>query len=218
MDYDIPAIAVRHKEIFCPDIQINSSRVRRRPFEPMVLERIESDIRLLMVCSNTFGKGSKLAAGQEELIPVSNTRELRVPVACVAVGNHFRGASSPECSDGPAVTTPEKPTSARRSGNSIVTSTFPDSLRLDNVRAVDDGTIMWDMVLELASLELLFDYVNRGWAWDSIQDKMASKGCAPPSVFSLDEIPDMSNRDITNATRNIRLARGELLEYMDEYY
>lgn len=117
--------------------------------------------------------------------------------------------------------TPAKSTSACKSvlhRNSSIASTYPESLRLDSIRAVDDGTIMWDMVSELASLELAFDYVNKGWAWDSIRSKMVSKGCAPPSMFLLDEIPNLSDRDIVNAIRNITLARGEVLEYMGEYY
>ena len=66
---------------------------------------------------------------------------------------------------------------------------------------------MWDMVKELASLELVFDFVDKDWAWgDTVEGQMKSKGVASPSTFALDEIADMSERDIVHAIRNISLA------------
>ena len=182
-------------------------------------------MRMIMVCSNAFGKGSKLVADGMDLAPAGNTREARAPVSRASTARLSPvpggGDDGSTTGDDGSTTTPAKSSSSHKSvsrNNSTDTTSFPDYLRLDNIRSVEDGAIMWDMVKELASLELVFDFVDKDWARDTVEEQMKSKGVASPSTFALDEIADMSERKIVHAIRNISLARGEVIEQMAEYY
>ena len=206
LNYDVPAIAFKHMDVLWPNIEMNSTNIRRRSFNPSDLQLIEYGMRMIMVCSNAFGKGSKLVTDGMDLAPAGNTREARAPVSRASAA---RLSPVPVDVEDGSTTTPAKSTSYRRTisrGNSSNINSFPDSLRLENIRSVEDGAIMWDMVQELASLELAFDFVDKDWAWDTVEWQMKAKGVASPSTFALDEIADMSERDIVHAIRNISLA------------
>ena len=65
------------------------------------------------------------------------------------------------------------------------------------------------MVPELASIELKFHLVTDcDFAWDHVEGEMQKRGVLlPETVHPLDLCP-MSNRDISNAMKNIYCARG----------
>ena len=46
---------------------------------------------------------------------------------------------------------------------------FLDSLHLECLKYTEDGTILWDVMSDLASLEILFEMVARDdLAWDTV--------------------------------------------------
>ena len=103
-------------------------------------------MRMIMVCSNAFGKGSKLVADVMDLAPAGNTREAPAPVSRASTARLLPvpggGDDGSTNGDDGSTTTPAKSSSSRKSvsrNNSTDTTTFPDSLRLVNIRSVEDG-------------------------------------------------------------------------------
>ena len=81
------------------------------------------------------------------------------------------------------------------------------------------GISRWDMISELASLELLFQMVTTGdYAWDALEDEMLSKGVDMPSNFQAIEVYLMTKRNLSNARQNINMARDDLMEHMGEEF
>ena len=68
---------------------------------------------------------------------------------------------------------------------------------------------MWDMVRELASLELMFKlHIDDDLSHDSIVEKMTEMGVDSPSNFEPIEICPMTKKNKVNARRNINVSRA----------
>ena len=80
-----------------------------------------------------------------------------------------------------------------------------------------NGSDLWVMVPELASLELMFHLVMRcDLAWDHVEMEMQKRGAAlPESIHPLDLCP-MNKRDISNSMKNIYSARDDLLDHLSD--
>ena len=66
--------------------------------------------------------------------------------------------------------TPQSPASTQHLATARSTYALPDALQLECIKCTNDGTILWDMISELASLELLFQLVTTGdCAWDALK-------------------------------------------------
>ena len=70
-----------------------------------------------------------------------------------------------------------------------------------------DGSINWDQVTELASLELLFHLHTKGdhgggIAWDCVTDKMKKKGVDILSMLDPIDLCAMTKMNKTNAMTN----------------
>ena len=117
---------------------------------------------------------------------------------------------------------PQSPTATQHLATACSTdgnSTIPDVLRLECIKCMDDGTILWDMISELASLELLFQLVTTGdCAWDALEDEMVLKGVDMPSNFQAMEVCSMTKTNLSNARRNINMARDDLMGHMGEEF
>ena len=78
---------------------------------------------------------------------------------------------------------------------------------------------MWDMVTELASLEVLFHvHSSEGFACDAIEEEMTRRGIRMPTVFEPTELSLMSTRNKQNAATNIKLARDDVVESLGGYF
>jgi len=169
-NYDVPAVAAKHLWLW-PEMKMKSHRIRHRSFSPEDLLVIEADFRLMIVSSNILGRGGKLILQDNALRPACNTRESRTPVVI---------GTSPTPMPTVDRLTPQSPAATQHSPTPCSTdgsTTFPDALRLECIKCTDDGTILWDMISELASLELLFQLVTTGdCSWGALEDEMLSKG------------------------------------------
>ena len=75
------------------------------------------------------------------------------------------------------------------------------------------------MVAELAALELLFCLcVQDGLAWGTVASKMELEGVYMPLTFDPEDIVDLSRKNVSNARRNINLARDDLMEHLGGYF
>ena len=71
------------------------------------------------------------------------------------------------------------------------------------------------MTPEIALLEILSELVVKDiLTWDAVEGKMKSKGIDVPSTFEPIELCSMSKRDISNAHKNMNVARDNLLEHL----
>ena len=190
-------------------MKMKSQRIRRRSFFPEDLLVIEADFRLMIVSSNILGKGGKLILQDNAIRPARNTRESRTPIVI---------GTSPTPMSTVNRLTPRSPAATQHLATARITdgnSTLPDVLRLEYIKCTDDGIILWDMISELASLELLFQMVTTGdYAWDALEDEMLSKGVDMPSNFQAIEVYLMTKRNLSNARQNINMARDDLMEHM----
>ena len=171
--------------------------------------------------SNILGKGSKLDVVLGELVPSSNTRESRIRIVANAqdaprTTDRRRNSttSTPRHNITPSSTvmTPRRLSLSDTSSSSQIGS-IPDSLRKESLSCLLDGAIMWDMVTELASLEVLFHvHSSEGFACDAIEEEMTRRGIRMPTVFEPTELSLMSTRNKQNAATNIKLARDDVVE------
>ena len=76
-----------------------------------------------------------------------------------------------------------------------------------------EGVILWDMVTELASLELLLHlHTREDIVWDGLEDTtMKKKGVEMPHIFHPIELCAMSETNIFNARESIKVARDDFL-------
>ena len=75
---------------------------------------------------------------------------------------------------------------------------MPDALRLRSLQCTNNGAIQWDIVLELASLELLFEmHVKDGIVWDCLEAEFVSKGVNMPYTFLPQELCPLSKQYIS---------------------
>ena len=78
---------------------------------------------------------------------------------------------------------------------------------------------MWDMVNELASLELMFKMIiDDNLSHDAILEKMKEMGVDSSSIFEAHEIYPMTKKNIVNTRRNINVARDNLVEHMGGFF
>ena len=74
---------------------------------------------------------------------------------------------------------------------------------------------MWDMVRELASLELMFKLlIDDNLSHNSIVEKMTEMGVGSPSNFEPIKICPVTKKNKVNARRNINAARENLVEHL----
>ena len=97
--------------------------------------------------------------------------------------------------------------------------TYPGDLRQKSLKCTMDGAILWAMVSELASIELMFHLVaTDDIDWDQVQSEMQKWGVALPEGVDLLDICTMSPRDVHNVQKNIDAARDDLLDHLGGYF
>ncbi len=220
LNYDVPVIAARFADSW-DGVQISTrSKIpRRRSFHPDKLEEIEHDFRLILLVSNKVGRldydSNSLRArfSLRHVKPRDTTPSTTVPSP----------AQHPAPEVRPVQETPQAENVGRRNpvsrGCGSALNELPDCLRKASLLCTDEGSIMWDTVSELASLELLFLlHMKDNVVWDSLKDIMASKGVQLPDCFHPRELPSLTESNKTNALRNINAARDDLMQHMSEMF
>ena len=214
-NYDVPAVAAKYLW-FWPQIKLKSDTIRRRSFSPQDLLLIEeADFRLMIVSSNILGAGGKLVLDGNSVCPAQSTREARVPVS-------VRTSPSPASTVMHVMTPSRSRTRDESQGADPISSTIgslPESLGLQGLKCTEDGVILWDMVSELGSLELMFRLIiTDGLTLDAVETKMKSKRVDMPLTFEWEELCLLSKRSIMNARKNIKTARDDLMNHMGGHF
>mmetsp|Transcript_18978 Transcript_18978/g.34978 ORF Transcript_18978/g.34978 Transcript_18978/m.34978 type:complete len:213 (+) Transcript_18978:428-1066(+) len=192
---------------------LHDKRIRRRSFSPEDLDMIEQDFRLILSCSNIIGRIEVL---DNMVVAKQSTRPIvdgpRPPMN--AYPSSQTRASANESA--PEVESP----SCNEVGNETVTpGTIPETLCLKSLYCTIDGSILWAMVPELASLELMFHLVTEcDFAWDHIELEMQKRGVELPEFVHPMDLCTMTPRDISRAMANINYARLDLLEHLGDYF
>lgn len=107
------------------------------------------------------------------------------------------------------------PSQASRQSDTTASGGIPlhSALLLENLKCCDDDAIVWDMVDNLASIELMFFlWQQEDMSWDCIETEMKSRGAALPLTIAPSDLPELSGRNIANARRNIDSSRQELID------
>ena len=226
LNHDIPAIICTFADDAWPHINVpdESNRLRRRFFDPSQLATMEDEFRTIMAVCNVLGKGSKLDVVMDRLVASSSTRENRTRTVAIA-DRTPQNTHQDESNRGSltnynlTIITPSSRRSSMSSRSSSNGASIPDSLRKDIINCVMDGVIMWDMVEDLASLELLFHlHVEEGFAWDVLEREMQLRRVRMPKEFEPSELQSMSTRNKHNGMTNIGLVRGDLIESLGGYF
>ena len=216
MNYDVPAIAASCIDIW-EGVEMTSDVVRRRSFHPRDLDMIETDFRIMLVATNIIGKfvhgdGNDITAclsrrsARGHRLANNNSQPTTTPAAAAP-------PSTPRPPPTLVVTPP--PATGAGSGSDV----FPDTLRLAALRCTDEGAILWDMVNELASLELMFQlHIRNAIPPEGLEEAMAKMGQRPPTHFGTDEIITMSDKSKYNVTKNIGSARDDLISVLDGHF
>jgi len=96
---------------------------------------------------------------------------------------------------------------------------MPDALRLRSLQCTNNGAIQWDIVLELASLELLFEiHVKDDIVWDCLKAEFEKKDVDMPTIFLPQELCPLSKRYISRCHQNIGAARDDLMEELGGFF
>ena len=96
---------------------------------------------------------------------------------------------------------------------------FPDCLRLQNLRCNEEGIIMWDIVSEVASLEYLFHLVSvEEVSAEDLCQRMDTDGVKWPSNLDIEDVENMSRKGIANARLNMKQARMDLMDSMCGFF
>ena len=177
-------------------IDPHDNRIRRRSFSLEDIDMIERDFLLILSFSNIIGR-IEIVDDRFVANPTSQTR-------------------APANESSPVAGTP----SYSVGSNATVTpGTIPESLRLKSLYCTIDGTVLWAMVPELASLELMFYLVIKcDFAWDHIEVEMQKRGVELPEFVHPMDLCTMTPRDISRAMANINYARDDLLEHLGGYF
>jgi hypothetical protein len=82
-----------------------------------------------------------------------------------------------------------------------------------------DGVIHWDVVSELASLEVLFKlHMQDDITSDALEMAMLKLKVVVPDSFHPQELCSLDKRNIFNASRNIAMARNDLVLHLNGYF
>jgi len=178
---------------------------------------VETDFRLLIVASNVLGGGGKLMLNDNSVSPVRNTREARALVArSLPTSSATTDSTSDVEAEATPVRTPNQDIIRGEGTNSSTTNTIPESLRLEGLKCTEDGAILWDMVSELALLELLFHlFITHDMAWDTVEAEMKNRHVNMPLTFEPEELTSLSTRNASNIMKNINAARDDLMDHME---
>ena len=132
---------------------------------------IENDFRLILVCSNIIGR---IDVEDSELVTISSTCAV-----CIRFSHGSRSSlgvydNSPTIAPALAPTTKvHNPSLKGKTSPSSGPGTFPNIIRLQSLLCTMCGHILWVMLPELASLELMFHLMTRcDLAWDKVEDEM----------------------------------------------
>lgn len=224
LNHDIPAIIYTFACDAWPHIKVpnKSDRLCRRFFEPSQLDTMEDEFRTIMAVCNALGTGTKLDVVMDRLVPSSSTRENRTGIVAIAdaTPQNMRIGSQPRSvTNLTTIVTPSSRRSSISSRSSSNSSVIPDSLRKDTINCVMDGVIMWDMVEDLASMELLLHlHVEEDFAWDALEREMQARKVNMPTSFEPSELQSMSTKNKRNAVTNIKLVRDDLMESLGGFF
>ena len=210
----MPTIAHRFLDIL-DGVQLSSidgDRIRKRSFSSDNLKIIENDFRLILSCSNFVGK---IDVVEDIVVPTSSNQITHTHIGGGSIPRQRSSHESPTQS--PSSNTPMAISISNPSGSTP--SGIPNALRLKSIMCTMNGSILWAMVQELASLELIFDLVTTcDFAWDHVEMEMTRSGVAlSETIHPLDLCP-MSNQDISNAIKNIYFARDDLLDHLGGFF
>lgn len=148
----------------------------------------------------------------DRLVPSSSTRENRTGTVAIAGGISQNQQPQPRSLTNCTIVTPSSRRSSVSSRSSSNGNILPDSLRKDTINCVMDGVIMWDMIDNLASLELLLHlHAEEAFAWDALEHEMQIRKVRIPTSFEPSELQSMSTKNKRNAVTNIKLVRDDLL-------
>ena len=169
-------------------------------FSPENLEIIENGFRLILECSNIIGR---IDVEESELVTVSSDRAVRIRFAHGSRSSLGVYDNSPTIA--PALDSTTEVQTPSFKGITIPSSgsgTFPNILCLKSILCTMGGHILWVMVPELASLELMFHLLTRcDLAWYQVEYAMQERGFSLPETVHQLDLCTMSKRDIFNGKK-----------------
>jgi hypothetical protein len=169
-----------------------NNKIRRRSFCIDDLLAIENDFRLIIVTSNSLGKGGKLVLQDNILCPARSTRE---GCTLVAITTHPTITEEPTARSQHVEQNTPASAHPMSMSNASTNNACPETLLLESLRCTCDGAILWDMIPEVALLEFLFLLVTKDdYAWDAVENEMKLKGVDMPNNFDPVELCAMSKK------------------------
>ena len=221
-NWDVPHIAGRYQTLW-EGLQLNyigpSISYRRKHFNPNTLSTIEGDFRLILACSNFYGRLDTLNGSPGSIVAKQHMKPVRHPIK--RCPSRFTSSCTvvPLTLDDDPIPILESTPQKQRPPTEVTPGYFPESLRRGELLCTDQGTILWAKVVELASIELMFYLATeKEFAWDNLEDEMQQYGAPLPESIHPMELADMTPRNMRNANGNIADVRLDLIEHFGGYF